>query len=97
MAEPMRITLALAIFGLASCGLGGDSDLDEADFDGVPTCGADQYQDLLGEPESALDGVDLPPTSRVLRPGDVIPLDFSPDRLTIDIDDIGRISSVTCR
>lgn len=97
MGDVSRVAAAVAVILLSSCGLGGEPELDEADFDGVPTCGADQFQGLLGQSESVLEGVDLPAASRVLRPDDVIPLDFSPDRLTIDIDDIGRISSVTCR
>jgi hypothetical protein len=70
---------------------------DPVDFDGVPTCGAEALQDLLGKPEAALAALNLPSTARILRPGDAISLDFSPDRLTIDIDEIGRISSITCR
>lgn len=70
---------------------------DPSEFDGEPRCGAENFQFLLGKRETALEGVDLPPASRVLRPGDVITLDFSPDRLTIDIDGLGLISSVTCR
>ncbi|GFE64473.1 I78 family peptidase inhibitor [Litoreibacter roseus] len=70
---------------------------DPDDYNGVPTCGAADLQYLLGRPEAALAEIDLPAPSRVLRPGDIITLEFSPDRLTIDIDEAGRISSVTCR
>lgn len=66
-------------------------------IDATPNCGAAGLQGLLGRPEAALQTVTLPPATRILRPDDVIPLDFSPDRLTIDIDALGRISSVTCR
>lgn len=68
-----------------------------AEFDGEPNCGASEYSYLLGQNASALDGVTLPSTARVLRPEDVIALDFSPDRLTIDIDTNNLISSITCR
>lgn len=70
---------------------------DPSEFDGVPRCGAEEFQYLLGKRESALEGVTLPEPNRVLRPGDVITLDFSPDRLTVDIDGLGLISSITCR
>ncbi|WP_211332801.1 I78 family peptidase inhibitor [Litoreibacter meonggei] len=79
---------------LAACG---DQFTDPADFDGQPRCGAESYFYLLGKRASALDKLDLPKSSRVLRPDDVITMDFSPDRLTIDIDRSGLISSVTCR
>ncbi len=68
-----------------------------SDFDRTPACGAGALQFLIGRPEAALSQVTLPPATRVLRPDDAIALDFSPDRLTIDIDQLGRISSVTCR
>lgn len=81
---------------LAACGSGGGFS-DPADFDGEPRCGSADYYYLLGKNASALDGVELPRSARVLRPEDVITLDFSPDRLTIDIDTNNLISSVTCR
>ena len=79
---------------LAACG---DQFADPADFDGEPRCGAEKYYELLGKRESVLNSIDLPKTARVLHPNDVITMDFSPDRLTIDIDTSGLISSVTCR
>lgn len=89
----MRFLLP-SLLVLAACGSGGFSD--PADFDGEPRCGSADYYYLLGRNASALDGIELPSTARVLRPGDVITLDFSPDRLTIDIDTNNLISSVTC-
>ena len=67
------------------------------DFDGEPRCGAERFEHLQGKREAALKNVSLPSTARVLHPEDVIALDFSPDRLTIDVDTSGIISSVTCR
>ena len=86
------VLIALVLFSACTPAL-----QDPSEFDGVPRCGAENFQFLLGKRASALDGVDLPSPSRVLRPGDVITLDFSPDRLTIDIDELGLITSVTCR
>lgn len=82
---------------LAACGAQNPDLRDPSEFDGRLTCGAENFQGLLGRPESVLASVDLPPATRVLRPGDIITLDFSPDRLTIDIDGNGRIASATCR
>ena len=70
---------------------------DPVDFDGQPRCGAEDYYSLLGQNASVLNRIDLPKASRVLRPDDVITMDFSPDRLTIDIDQSNLIASVTCR
>lgn len=87
----------LAAVLLGACGAGGQGGLDPSDYDGVPTCGAENFQSLLGEKESVLKNLKLPKATRILRPEDAIALDFSPDRLTIDVDGFGRISSVTCR
>lgn len=89
----MRFLLP-CLFVLSACG-GQPANLD--DYDGEPRCGAEDYFYLLGKKASALEGVKLPRAARVLRPEDVITLDFSPDRLTIDIDTSNRISSITCR
>ena len=91
----MRLIPLLSLLVLV--GACGQREAAPVEFDGTPNCGAEALQDLLGEPEAALDRIDLPSTARILRPGDAIALDFSPDRLTIDIDEIGRISSITCR
>ncbi len=68
-----------------------------ADYDGQPRCGADGFQKFLGQRETVLELIELPPQTRILHPEDAITLDFSPDRLTIDVDKAGFITSVTCR
>lgn len=89
----MRILLPVLLL-LAACGEKFD---EPANFDGQPRCGAENYFDLLGKREAVLNDRDLPKSVRILHPDDVITMDFSPDRLTIDIDTSGLISSVTCR
>ena len=79
---------------LAACG---EQFADPASFDGTPRCGAENYYYLLGKKAAILEATELPKSSRVLRPDDIIAMDFSPDRLTIDIDRSDLISSVTCR
>ncbi|NNK77914.1 MAG: hypothetical protein HKP40_04295 [Litoreibacter sp.] len=66
-------------------------------YDGVPRCGAENYQSLLGRKSDVLERVELPKSARILRSDDAISFDFSPDRLTIDVDDQEFIASVTCR
>lgn len=65
--------------------------------DFAPSCGADAYLKYIGGSADVLQQIDLPRSSRILRPDDAITLDFSPDRLTIDVDELNRVSSVTCR
>ena len=93
----VRALNIVALCLTSACSLTQDQPLEATEYDGIPTCGAERFQDLLGQPEAALNRVNLPRTTRILRPEDAIALDFSPDRLTIDIDTFGRISSVTCR
>ena len=65
--------------------------------DFTPSCGAEGYMQYIGASADVLQAIDLPNEARILRPNDAISLDFSPDRLTIDIDQLNRVSSVTCR
>ncbi|MEM9582244.1 MAG: I78 family peptidase inhibitor [Pseudomonadota bacterium] len=95
MDRRLQLGLAAVLF-LSACGTL-ERGLDPSDYDGVPTCGAENYQGLLGQKEAVLATVDLPRATRILHPGDVITLDFSPDRLTIDVDEFDRITSITCR
>ncbi|MEM9433576.1 MAG: I78 family peptidase inhibitor [Pseudomonadota bacterium] len=81
---------------IACCVIAGCT-IDPSDIPGEQRCGAESFEYLLGEPAEILSEVTLPSFSRILRPDDVITLDFSPDRLTIDIDDLGFVASVSCR
>jgi len=65
--------------------------------DFTPSCGAEGYVKYIGGSADVLQSIDLPRSARILRPNQAISLDFSPDRLTIDIDELNRVSSVTCR
>lgn len=89
----MRYLLPTLIFLTACSG----EFADPGDFDPTPRCGAQEFYYLLGKNAKVLDTIELPSSARVLRPSDVITLDFSPDRLTIDVDNLGLVASVTCR
>jgi len=65
--------------------------------DFTPSCGAEEFVKYIGGSADVLQQIDLPRSSRILRPDQAISLDFSPDRLTIDVDELNRVSSVTCR
>ncbi len=60
---------------------------------GVGTAG---LAHVVGQPEAALADVTLPEGTRVLHPGDVMTMDYNPERLNIDIGEDGAITSVHC-
>ena len=63
---------------------------------GVNQCGALDLQYLLGAPARDLETIRFNKPVRVIRPGMAVTMDFSPERLNIQIDREGRISQVTC-
>lgn len=63
---------------------------------GADACGAAQLQDLVGQPESALDGMRFDAPVRIIRPGMAVTMDYRPDRLNIEIDARNRIARVHC-
>ena len=65
--------------------------------DPVPSCGAVSYASFIGGPVARLVATGLPKSARILRPDQAITLDYSPERLTVDVDEGGRVSSITCR
>ncbi|MFN3824516.1 MAG: I78 family peptidase inhibitor [Pseudorhodobacter sp.] len=62
----------------------------------VASCGAENFQGLVGQHERALRGIRLPEPSRVIRPGMAVTMDFRDDRLNVDINERRRISRIYC-
>jgi hypothetical protein len=60
------------------------------------TCGADALQVFVGQPPSALDAVRLTQPFRVIRPGEMVTMDFLPERVNFRVGEDGRIAEVTC-
>lgn len=60
------------------------------------SCGADRLGGLIGQPKSALAGVTVGGPLRVVHPGEAVTMDFNAARLTVGIDDQGRIATLTC-
>jgi hypothetical protein len=60
------------------------------------TCGAAAFRDLVGQPDTALDGVTLPDPHRVIAWGSVVTLEYDPARLVIHLAEDGTIETVTC-
>ncbi|MBN2630302.1 MAG: hypothetical protein JXR75_07165 [Rhodobacteraceae bacterium] len=62
----------------------------------LATCGADGLQGLVGQPAAVLQGMTFGQSTRILRPGMAVTMDYRPDRLNIDIDAAERIVRVHC-
>lgn len=59
-------------------------------------CGAPALQDLVGQDGSILDRIRLAAPARIIRPGQAVTMDYSPDRLNIELDAANRIQRVYC-
>ena len=66
------------------------------DFPSDGACGAADLQYLVGEPAARLAAMTFPSPTRIVRPGDAVTQDYSPQRLNIFIDLKEKISSLTC-
>jgi hypothetical protein len=58
------------------------------------TCNADNWKDLIGQPEGAVHSV--LGNVRIIRDGDAVSADFNPNRLNVEIDKSGRVQSFAC-
>ena len=64
---------------------------------GVPgTCAAAGLQNLIGQDVSALAAVLLPEPVRIIRPDEMVTMDFNPNRTNIRLDENDRIVEITC-
>ncbi len=71
----------------------------EPPADPVPdgqTCGAEALQGLVGQDAAVLQTMRFGTTTRIIRPGMAVTMDYSPTRLNISINDRERIIRVTC-
>ena len=59
-------------------------------------CGAPGLQGLVGQPRSVLATMTFAGPVRVIEPGMAVTMDYSPNRLNIELDAGGRITRVTC-
>ena len=60
------------------------------------TCGASDLQFFVGQPASALDAVRLSQPVRIIRPGEMVTMDFVPERVNFRVGADGRIFEITC-
>ncbi|PYE84284.1 I78 family peptidase inhibitor [Pseudoroseicyclus aestuarii] len=63
---------------------------------GQDSCGAAEHGDLVGQPVTALERELILGQVRIQRPGDMVTMDFQPERITFHIDEAERISRIAC-
>ena len=59
-------------------------------------CGAPDLQYLVGQPDTVLQTMKFGTTTRIIRPGMAVTMDYSESRLNIEINEAGKISRVSC-
>ena len=69
--------------------------------DGAASCAADRLQPLIGQPASEELGAQALRRSgaralRWIRPGDMVTMDYRPDRLNVHLDSRGRVERFVC-
>ncbi|WP_413728676.1 I78 family peptidase inhibitor [Sodalis sp. RH19] len=60
------------------------------------TCMANNFRNLIGKPESVLDGMRFSMPMRLIKPGQAVTMDFDPKRLNFMSNKEGIITSVHC-
>ena len=94
--RPFPVVLAVtALAALAACepGVGGT----EGSYRPVEdACGAAGLQMWVGQPLSSLAALPLDQPMRVLKPGQVMTLEYQENRLSVTTDDAGTITRLTC-
>lgn len=60
------------------------------------TCGRKAYAELIGQPETVLEGVAFAGPVRVIRPGQPVTMDLVPARLNIALDADDIIAGLSC-
>lgn len=93
-----RQIACVALFTLSAC-------VATAEPDPIPalvpmpretTCGAAELQDLVGQSAQRLQTMRFGVTTRIIRPGMPVTMDYSPTRLNIRVDESDKIRAVTC-
>ena len=64
--------------------------------DGAPTCPAAAYQVLVGQQIGEIHTASLPDPHRIYGRGDMVTMDYRPDRLNIVTGDGGAVIEVKC-
>ncbi|MDT8858071.1 I78 family peptidase inhibitor [Paracoccaceae bacterium Fryx2] len=90
------ILAALALFVLAACVPATETPPTLPPAPSENACGAAALQGLVGQSARVLRTMKFAGPTRIIRPGMGVTMDYSPDRLNIEIDARERISRVSC-
>lgn len=60
------------------------------------TCNAARYAALIGQDATALERVLILSHVRVIRPNQAVTMDFRPERINFNVNEMNRIVSITC-
>lgn len=61
-----------------------------------PTCPPFDFHALVGQLQSAAEGISYGGEMRIIRPGMAVTMDYSPSRLNVEIGADGRIARIFC-
>ncbi len=92
----MKTYLLPLLMVVAACDPMSNPTEDPPDMSMPDTCLADGSQGLVGQPESVLAAMTFVQGTRIFRTGDALTMDFSPERLNIEIGQDGTIVTVFC-
>ncbi|MFC7705849.1 I78 family peptidase inhibitor [Plastorhodobacter daqingensis] len=86
----------LAVLGLAMA-LGACAPLPPTeDTPETTSCGAEGFQNLLGQNRNVLATMAFTGPVRVIGPDDMVTMDYLPHRINFDVDSSGRIQNIRC-
>jgi hypothetical protein len=90
-----RLTLILPLIVMAACTME-TTPVTPPPMPPENACGAADLQSLVGQPAAVLQTMRFSQPVRVIRPGMAVTMDYSAERLNIEIDAAERIIRVTC-
>lgn len=86
------MSLALIVSAMSAC----QSDRPSGDDIENRTCGADTIAGLVGQPVTEFEALGHTGPVRIIRPGDVVTMDYRSDRLNVMLDDQDVITRLAC-
>ena len=85
----------LAALAMAACTPAVPPEDPMPDMSAIETCGADRMQAMVGRPWN--ETLVIPgKVIRLITPGMAVTMDYSPDRLNVELDETGTIRAITC-
>ncbi len=83
--------VVLAFLALAAC------EEPRPPIDNAPNeCGAQGYQNLIGQSADIFASMTFPALMRIIKPGMAVTMDYSPTRINVDLDAQNRIVRFWC-